>query len=77
MKHTLIHVRFYSATCVQVRKDGKVLFQNCTEREAKRQAGKLRNSNVLKNARNRVDGKALRAVDGAVLKVPYVVRLRS
>ena len=54
-----------------------MLFQNCTEREAKRQAGKLRNSNVLKNARNRVDGKALRAVDGAVLKVPYVVRLRS
>ena len=73
----MIHVRFYSATCAQVRKDGKVLFQNCTEREAKRQAGKLRNSNVLKNARNRVDGKALRAVDGAVLKVPYVVRLRS
>ena len=52
-------------------------FRHTTSRAALRAKGKLPGADVINSARARADGKALRAADGAVLKVPYVVRLKS
>ena len=52
-------------------------FQYTAERLAKRRAGKLPHDQVIQRARADSDKRALRASDGAVLRVPYVVRLKS
>ena len=54
----------------------KPFFPHAATRGELRQAGKLTSRNVIEQAKARADGKALRAHDGAVLKVPYVVRLK-
>ena len=46
-------------------------------RERQRAKGHLPGRTVIESARRRGDHKALRASDGAVLKFPYVVRLKS
>ncbi len=56
---------------------GKVRFEHTAARAALRAAGKLPGRDVIDAAHRRKDGKALRASDGAVLKCPYVVRLKS
>ena len=52
-------------------------FTHTGQRANLRQAGKLATRNIIDQAHARSDGKALRANDGKVLKVPYVVRLKS
>lgn len=52
-------------------------FQNVASRVAKRQSGSLNHDAVLRNARERPDRRALRASDGAPLRVPYKVVLKS
>jgi len=56
---------------------GVAHFPRTAERAALKRAGKAAASDVVERARARPDGKALRAADGAVLRVPYVVRLKS
>jgi hypothetical protein len=56
---------------------GRPLFTATTERSVRKQAGKVPGFEVVAEARARRDGKALRASDGAVLKCPYVVRLKG
>ena len=54
----------------------KPFFPHAQTRGELRAAGKLKTRDVIEHAKARDDGKALRAHDGAVLKVPYVVRLK-
>ena len=54
----------------------KPFFPHAQTRGELRAAGKLKTRDVIEHAKAREDGKALRAHDGAVLKVPYVVRLK-
>ena len=52
-------------------------FQGVQQRVDARHAGKLKHDTVIKNAKARRDNKALRASDGAPLKLPYRVVLKS
>ena len=51
--------------------------EHVTRREMLRQAGKLPTRDIINQAQRRADGRALRAADGKVLKLPYTVRLKT
>ena len=52
-------------------------FQSVADRVTKRQTGGLHHETVIRNAKARADHKALRASDGAPLRLPYKVSLKS